>query len=694
MPPHTQTPPRSNVPTFQRPNAPTSHPPNIVLIITEQERAVMHWPEGWAEANLPARQRLQAHGLSFTHAYCNSATCSPSRASLLTGLYPAQHGVKTLLQDNKPQKVAQNRLNILSSQIPNLAHILEEAGYYVVYKGKFHLSRPVKYHKGEGRPRWSEADVAHMAGAYGFHEWNPPDASDPKSLNDYGGGSINNDGRYVDGNGTALGRKVHRDEAYEQSAVGFLNSYRGDRPFCLIVSLVGPHDVQGYPGRGVKGLGLKPLYARAGYDLDAFQYLPIDAPPTVAEDISTKPSVHRESRRLFDLGLGACRTRRQQEIYARFYAYLCREVDGQILKVLDALDARGFTENTLIVRTSDHGELGMAHGAMREKFYNVYRETVNVPLIFSNPRLFPEAQETGALAALVDIVPTLASIAGVSDPERYGFQGRDLTPILADPTASVQDTVHFTAEDDTWPVGAADCIRAIIEKDWKYAVYYDPFTGAPTEYEMYDLKHDPLEVTNLAHEDHWRPEYAAERARLHTRLIEVMQQHGTLPDEISWPPVEAFGPALPLKQTTKRFYASEVLIDAPVEAVWEVVTDFARVGDWNPLLLAVDGTPGLNERLQVRVAPLPRPLEATIVRYNPPHELVWLDTVPARAMTPRFGMKLEALGPNLTRFVVEETFEGRLVGVVGNQLDLRLRPLYRAMCQALKERVEAAGGPV
>ena len=63
----------------------------------------------------------------------------------------------------------------------------------------------------------------------------------------------------------------------------------------------------------------------------------------------------------------------------------------------------------------------------------------------------------------------------------------------------MQDVLHFTYEDDVFPVKGADCIRAIVERDWKYAVYYDPFTGAPTEYEMYDLARDPLEMTNLAH---------------------------------------------------------------------------------------------------------------------------------------------------------------------------------------------------
>src|SRR6185436_6948853 len=109
------------------------------------------------------------------------------------------------------------------------------------------------------------------------------------------------------------------------------------------------------------------------------------------------------------------------------YAYLNQQVDAQIVKLLDALDARGLTDETLIVRTSDHGELAMSHGRMRQKFYNVYRETLSVPLIVSNPRLYPEPGSTGAMASLIDVLPTLASLAGVPEPEQYGFKGKDLT---------------------------------------------------------------------------------------------------------------------------------------------------------------------------------------------------------------------------------------------------------------------------
>jgi arylsulfatase A-like enzyme len=89
-------------------------------------------------------------------------------------------------------------------------------------------------------------------------------------------------------------------------------------------------------------------------------------------------------------------------------------------------------------------------------------------------------------------------------------------------------------------VDGADCIRAIVEPGWKYAVYYDPYTAAPTEYELYNLADDPLEMTNLAHPAHRTPASDVERARLHGCLIDVMRANGTMPDEIRWPSVDDF----------------------------------------------------------------------------------------------------------------------------------------------------------
>jgi hypothetical protein len=212
---------------------------------------------------------------------------------------------------------------------------------------------------------------------------------------------------------------------------------------------------------------------------------------------------------------------------------------------------------------------------------------------------------------------------------------------------------------------------------------------------MYDLKNDPFEVINLAHEENWDPKYTDERRRLHQRLSVMMDQHGTRPAEIQWPAADDFAPEAPYKRRTKRLYASQVLIEAPIQTVWDTFTDLPRLGEWNPLLTAIEGELGLGQPLYVHIAPLPQPVEATIIRYNPPFELHWLDYIPGGAISPLFGIKLEAVGETCTRFTVQESFAGMLVGIAGKQLDHTMPVQYKAMCQALKERVEGkqvAGG--
>jgi arylsulfatase A-like enzyme len=176
--------------------------------------------------------------------------------------------------------------------------------------------------------------------------------------------------------------------------------------------------------------------------------------------------------------------------------------------------------------------------------YNTYQQTLNVPLIFSNPRLFPKPKSTEALAGLIDLMPTLASFAGV-DPSQWTFQGKNLMPVITGKTDKVQDYLHFTYDDDyvatptPWTMGASH-IRCLIEqrkgKVWKYAVYFDPNYGQKMEYEMYELRSDPEEAKNLAHHKFSRG-FEKERQRLHERLIEVMKDLGTMPDSVLWPKV-------------------------------------------------------------------------------------------------------------------------------------------------------------
>jgi choline-sulfatase len=205
--------------------------------------------------------------------------------------------------------------------------------------------------------------------------------------------------------------------------------------------------------------------------------------------------------------------------------------DNQLSRILDLLDAKRLTEDTLIVRVADHGEMGLSHGGMRQKDYSAYEETIHIPMIFSNPRLFPRPVETDCPAGLIDVLPTLITVAGLEKERRqWDLQGRDLTPLFSHPRRPVQERILFTYDDEFLnPQGAAH-IRCIRENKWKFALYFDPDGTYPTEYEMYDLVNDPAERVNLAHGP-MPPAYQWERARLQSELTSLMEETGTLPSQ-------------------------------------------------------------------------------------------------------------------------------------------------------------------
>ncbi|MES1240921.1 MAG: sulfatase-like hydrolase/transferase [Acidobacteriota bacterium] len=533
--------------------------PNFMIVITDQQSGKPYWPDGWAEENLPAMRRLQENGITFNRAYTNSCTCSPARVTMLTGLYPAQHGVTEVLefdnvqrvmtdirgdessQGNPTQSVALNvkerRQRGMPSNIQNLAKILRTAGYNVIFKGKWHLTKPANWvkdpRKDIDQKYWTSVDAQQIAERYGFDGWTWPDAGDNLAIENMGAGSTKNDQRFVDGRGQAAKYgEVPYDILEPHSVVNFLRTYDSDKPFCLIVSLVNPHDVLAFPK----------LYQAAGYEDSAFQGLPIDRPPTWDEDLSRKPQSQPQFRILANAGngkIGPDDTDLQLG-YCRFYAYLCKHVDQQILEVLDALEKSPHHDDTVVVRISDHGDMAMSHGLQRQKMFNMYEETLHIPFVISNPNLFKDSRgsQTDSLVSLIDLLPTIANLAGVPDLDRWVFKGKDLTPILSNPRAEVQNHIHFTYEDLYFFVPSANHMRVIVEKRWKYAVYYDVYTDSPFEYEMYDLAVpvDRREVVNLGHPDTpVTPEVAAERERLHQKLIHVMETLGTFPHEIEWP---------------------------------------------------------------------------------------------------------------------------------------------------------------
>src|SRR5450755_62371 len=557
------------------PTAPAARPPNLLLLITDQQRAPMHWPAApeWLDALTPTDAELRRTGVSFEQAFIATCMCSPSRASFLTGTFPSRHGVRLaltsgdlwpdpatlpdvlrtagrLLADGGVPRArllrlfARSTLRLgpksgrepeLPAAVPTIARMLRANGYEVVLKGKWHLTKPVAGHE------FGPPDSKRLERDYGFAGWEPPDAGGDAKARHFGGGNAGHSGEGW-------------DEDYTRQAERWLAQDELPEPFCLIASLVNPHDVLGYPGS----------YEAGGYDAAEFRDLGVELPSTVAENLREKPSVQALAQLGQAAYLGALRDRRARLDYVNFYAHLHRVVDRQLARIVAALgersDPRALRARTVVVRFSDHGELGLAHGGLRQKMFNAYEETMRIPLIVSNPLLFPGGATSRAPVSLVDVVPTMLALAG-ADSGGAILDGVDLTPVLAQHanpgredldrlgvsipavtdarmrTPAVREDVLFTYDDHQAGTafqeapGQPNRIRCVRDRRYKYAVYLDPAGRAGPEYELYDLEADPIESRNLVDKRSGSgrtPAAERERRRLHERLAAMLEETGTV----------------------------------------------------------------------------------------------------------------------------------------------------------------------
>ncbi len=511
-------------------------PKNVIIFITDQERATQHFPSGWEARNLPGLTRLKNNGLTFDRAYTNACMCSPARSTLMTGNFPAQHGVKyTVEQDMQPLSAYPDQFslpfppgtadltpqpnstsisadangNVTGANITmqNIGTVATACGFNAIYKGKWHCAKPL-----DSGGTWVPGDLSQ----YGFARWNPQDAGANQDLSEAGGApsaptsTQNSDSRFMFDDGDV--------STGNEGVVTFLNSLAvAQQPFFLVISLVNPHDVLAYPGN----------FAAFGYS-DRWLEEEIELPETVNEDLSAKPSVQEQFLRIFNAS-DPTPLKAQKVSYLNFYANLIKFQDSYLSTVLDTLDDLGLTDDTLIVRTSDHGEMGMAHGGMRQKNFNFYEEATRVPLVYSNPKLFPSPRTSDALISHVDFLPTLASLYGYQHTPTallhpLACAGVDYSSIILNPNvASVQDYIAFTYDD--YQSGQAGSpfptppnhIVGIIQSRWKLAEYYDPAGTVPSQYEMYDLVSDPSESENLAN-DLANPAIASQFHSLLTQL--------------------------------------------------------------------------------------------------------------------------------------------------------------------------------
>ena len=270
-------------------------PPNVLLLITDQQRYPRHWPDfpGWLRDLTPNQHALEQNSLTFRRAFTNTSMCSPSRATLLTGPLsraarrhphphpgrpasrprqlaggapragrddarperPATAGPAQLRAGPGPGRPAVGQRARAQPDTQSLAHLLRGRGYEVAYKGKWHLTHPSG---GELLGGWAPSDADRLRDEYGFADWEPPDAGENAKAEHFGAG-----------NAGPLG--LGWDEVYTRQVESWLGRPDLPEPFCLVVSLVNPHDVLGYPAQHVRG----------GYEENGFIDLGVKLPPTV-----------------------------------------------------------------------------------------------------------------------------------------------------------------------------------------------------------------------------------------------------------------------------------------------------------------------------------------------------------------------------------------------------------------------------
>lgn len=449
-----------------------TNPPDIIVVMTDEERAVPPYeaPEvlAWRRDRLAGRKWFEEHGVSFARHYTGSLACVPSRPTIFTGQYPDLHGVTQT--DGIGKTADDSRMRWLRpNEVPTLGNWFRAAGYDTHYDGKWHISHADLTDPATGEPlatndddgvvdpkavqRYLDADPL---APYGFSGWVGPEPHGAPLAN----AGIRRDPLIADRVVAWLRDRYDRRRAGDVDAM---------RPFLLVASFVNPHDIVLFPAWQRRS----PVHPS-----------PLDPPkvppaPTADEDLSTKPAAQIAFREAYYSGYGPApaidRTyTRQAQRYRDLYYRLHAEVDTPIDRVRRAV-TEGGSENAVLVRTSDHGDLLGAHGGLHQKWFNLYDEATRVPFVVA--RIGEQATEPRTVTAPtshVDIVPTLLGAAGVdveaaaaklaeSFSEVHDLPGRNLMPVVDGAQADDARAVYLMTRDNVLEgdTGASGLARKI-----------------------------------------------------------------------------------------------------------------------------------------------------------------------------------------------------------------------------------------
>ncbi|WP_224360259.1 sulfatase-like hydrolase/transferase [Hyalangium versicolor] len=496
---------------------PFKQQPNVLILLTDQQRTAQYLPKDWVKTNLPNLWALMRGGVQFPNAMTSTTACSPSRATLWTGTFPMINGVDsvgaTLNMKAHP--------NLTTLGLALASYAPKGITYDIAFKGKWHLNK--SFESGQTLAQQQEdadrakqlSDNNAMQSTYGFPGWTSQDfgtamamelggwKSGPvtipeATINTMGAGYGGNDARVATGTSYVTKTESNPNGTVD-SAKDWLAARAGksdpSNPFCLIVSLLNPHDIfaspAGYTSAGYLPIASGPNKGKLPWQVAPFTDITTlpDSYDLSADQLANKPSMQGNYRWTAAQGASEEAERRAAALdYLRFYAYLETLSDALLGEVISALTG-DMAANTLIIRLADHGEMGMSQGGMIEKEHQAYNETLLVPMVFSNPGL-PQAAVCTGLAGLIDVLPTLVEICQLSVPEGILLQGTSVAPaIMAGASGSTYHQLQFATNDS----GVE--IRALIDDNKYNAKYVASYNGSSWQCELYDFSYDPSQNT-------------------------------------------------------------------------------------------------------------------------------------------------------------------------------------------------------
>jgi len=493
-----------------------ARPPNVLLIMTDQQYAGVLGCAGNPLVKTPSLARLAAQGARITQAVCATPFCTPTRASIRTGQWPHTHGLTYNVAPDqrkerpnarrgedrparadraarrtrreRPQQAGlstADRSGGLSDDQVILDNLLFDRGYRLNHLGKWHLGdladlRCFRDKAGQDPDRVAYAKwLAQQGEGLVSREARPGE-----TFVDEAGGvfvsaaiartrsAIGEDAEEGAKEARAIGRSALAPQAQFETwladqAIAWIEK-NAARPFMLTFSVSPPH---------APWIAPDPYYS---------MYDPVRM--VLPDSFRDRPAVYRTAQAArMGAAAGEAGLREQLRCY---YAQVTM-MDEQIGRILDKLRELGLERDTLVIFTSDHGDMQGAHGMMGKSVHAFYEEDVRVPLIFRYPPTIKAGRVIDMTVNSVDLMPTVLEYAGLPIPP--GVQGRSVRSIL-DGAAKPDDRPGFC---ERGLRGGVTC-RMIRTAEWKYNVY----PGGRRE--LFHLADDPGEMRNLANDPRWR----------------------------------------------------------------------------------------------------------------------------------------------------------------------------------------------